>query len=166
MAIGVLLLVVLLSFLVPVCLGVEQSRDNLLNSILSQRIYLWAAYLQIAPFSFFGTTLSGVDFFTVNQGLSDALLVDNAFVYTYIVYGLFYFLCFLFITLLYFWKGPTDSVSRTVSFVLLLFVVAGFVENYTYNIAFNIYLPFIYAWVRSYLPSKFVFLGGNLSRRL
>jgi hypothetical protein len=132
-------------------LGAEQARTNALNIILSQRIYLSAAYLQLAPFSLFGTTLSGVDFLVVNQGLSDTILIDNAYVYTYIIYGALYLLWFLFVSIFYFWKAPTDETSRFISFILLLFVVGGFVENYTFNIAYNIYLPFIYASVKDSL---------------
>jgi hypothetical protein len=138
-------LVVILSFALPIAIGPEEARRNMLNIILSYRIYLWGAYLRLAPFSLFGSTLAGVDFYSVNVGLANDVLIDNAFVYTYVVYGVLYLAGMLAITFLFIGKRRTDSIACVVAIALLVFIVGGFVENYTYNIAYNIYLPYVYA---------------------
>jgi hypothetical protein len=137
--------VVILSFALPIVISPEEAHGSMLNVILSYRIYLWGAYLRLAPFSLFGSTLAGVDFYALNVGLASGMLIDNAFVYTYVVYGVLYLAGMLAITFLFIGTCPDDTTSRVVAVVLLVFIVGGFVENYTYNIAYNIYLPYLYA---------------------
>lgn len=115
------------------------SLQSSLNSLLSGRLRLMHAYYLESPFSFFGFGYEGTPP-QYSGAVPYAFLVDNAYGYIYLRFGISGALLVLIGMLCFIRRSFKEQYSGVLLYGLLFFTLIAFVEGSAYQVASNFFL--------------------------
>lgn len=133
-------------FLLSVLIGIMFDSNQVLNSLLSKRPYLWGYMLNQTQYP---VNLVGYHFNILEnlhcslEGLCTSLILDNSYLYLLTVRGVLVFIIFLFLYSYLLYKETADNCGKNV-FILMTLLVYGFGENIFISVGTNMLFLMIY----------------------